>query len=154
MSAPSLPIEQIKGPFIDALNRHQTIVLSAPPGAGKSTRLPLWLLKKNLLSGQKIYLLQPRRLAAKTVACFLAKQLGEPVGKTVGYRLKNESKVSKDTQLEVITEGIFTQIIQHDPEEPTCNICTCGCIDWQRRVTDLWPIKCYCIRKAGFSHYV
>jgi len=120
MSAPSLPIEQIKGPFIDALNRHQTIVLSAPPGAGKSTRLPLWLLKNNLLSGQKIYLLQPRRLAAKTVACFLAKQLGEPVGKTVGYRLKNESKVSKDTQLEVITEGIFTQIIQHDPELEGC----------------------------------
>ena len=95
-------------------------MLSAPPGAGKSTRLPLWLLKDNLLLGQKIYLLQPRRLAAKTVACFLAKQLGESVGKTVGYRLKNESKVSKDTQLEVITEGIFTQIIQHDPELDGC----------------------------------
>jgi ATP-dependent helicase HrpB len=120
MSAPSLPIEQIKGPFIDALNRHQTIVLSAPPGAGKSTRLPLWLLENNQLCGQKIYLLQPRRLAAKTVACFLAKQLGETIGKTVGYRLKNESKVSKDTQLEVITEGIFTQIIQHDPELEGC----------------------------------
>ena len=120
MSAPPLPIEQIKDTFIDALTRHQTIVLSAPPGAGKSTRLPLWLLKDNQFSGQKIYLLQPRRLAAKTVACYLAKQLGEPVGKTVGYRLKNESKVSKDTQLEVITEGIFTQIIQHDPELDGC----------------------------------
>ena len=120
MSVPSLPIEEIKDAFIDALTLHQTIVLSAPPGAGKSTRLPLWLLKDNLLLGQKIYLLQPRRLAAKTVACFLAKQLGELVGKTVGYRLKNESKVSKDTQLEVITEGIFTQIIQHDPELEGC----------------------------------
>ena len=120
MSVPLLPIEQIKVAFIDALTCHQTIVLSAPPGAGKSTRLPLWLLKNKQFSGQKIYLLQPRRLAAKTVACFLAKQLGEPVGKTVGYRLKNESKVSADTQLEVITEGIFTQIIQHDPELEGC----------------------------------
>ena len=120
MSVPSLPIEQIKEAFIDALTCHQTIVLSAPPGAGKSTRLPLWLLKNKQFSGQKIYLLQPRRLAAKTVACFLAKQLGEPVGKTVGYRLKNESKVSTDTQLEVITEGIFTQIIQQDPELKGC----------------------------------
>jgi ATP-dependent helicase HrpB len=120
MSVPTLPIEQIKDAFIDALTYHQTIVLSAPPGAGKSTRLPLWLLKNDQFSGQKIYLLQPRRLAAKTVACFLAKQLGEPVGKTVGYRLKNESRVSTDTQLEVITEGIFTQIIQHDPELEGC----------------------------------
>jgi ATP-dependent helicase HrpB len=120
MSVPSLPIEQIKVAFIDALTCHQTIVLSAPPGAGKSTRLPLWLLKNKQFSGQKIYLLQPRRLAAKTVACFLAKQLGESVGKTVGYRLKNESKVSADTQLEVITEGIFTQIIQQDPELEGC----------------------------------
>lgn len=117
-----LPIENIKAEFLDALSQHQTLVLSAPPGAGKSTGLPLWLLSLKHFSGQKIYLLQPRRLAAKTVACFLAKQLGEPVGKTVGYRLKNESKVSENTQLEVITEGILTQIIQHDPELEGCNL--------------------------------
>jgi len=120
MSVSSLPIENIKAEFIAALSQHQTVVLSAPPGAGKSTGLPLWLLALAQFENKKIYLLQPRRLAAKTVACFLAKQLGEPVGRTVGYRLKNESKVSKGTQLEVITEGIFTQIIQHDPELGDC----------------------------------
>lgn len=120
MPASSLPIENIKTKFIDTLTQSQTLVLSAPPGAGKSTRLPLWLLALKQFKGKKIYLLQPRRLAAKSVACFLAKQLAEPVGKTVGYRLKNESKVSKNTQLEVITEGIFTQIIQHDPELVGC----------------------------------
>jgi ATP-dependent helicase HrpB len=120
MSALLLPIEQIKVAFIDALTRQQTLVLSAPPGAGKSTRLPLWILEHNQFTGKKIYLLQPRRLAAKTVACFLAKQLGESVGQRVGYRLKNESRVSSNTQLEVITEGIFTQIIQHDPELENC----------------------------------
>jgi ATP-dependent helicase HrpB len=120
MSVSPLPIENIKTELLDALTQYQTLVLSAPPGAGKSTRLPLWLLALDQFKNKKIYLLQPRRLAAKTVACFLAKQLGEPVGKTVGYRLKNESKVSKTTQLEVITEGIFTQIIQHDPELEDC----------------------------------
>jgi ATP-dependent helicase HrpB len=120
MSVSPLPIENIKAEFLDALTQHQTLVLSAPPGAGKSTGLPLWLLALAEFKNKKIYLLQPRRLATKTVACFLAKQLGESVGKTVGYRLKNESRVSKDTQLEVITEGIFTQIIQHDPELSDC----------------------------------
>jgi len=122
MSVSSLPIENIKAKFLDALAQYQTLVLSAPPGAGKSTGLPLWLLALSQFKDKKIYLLQPRRLAAKTVACFLAKQLGEPIGKTVGYRLKNESKVSKHTQLEVITEGIFTQIIQHDPELIDCGL--------------------------------
>jgi ATP-dependent helicase HrpB len=120
MSDSKLPIENIKAEFIAAISTHDTLVLSAPPGAGKSTGLPLWLLALEQFSGKKIYLLQPRRLAAKTVAGFLAKQLGEPVGKTVGYRLKNDSKISKTTQLEVITEGIFTQIIQHDAELSGC----------------------------------
>tara|TARA_B110000495_G_scaffold203577_1_gene227986 strand:- start:990 stop:3581 length:2592 start_codon:yes stop_codon:yes gene_type:complete len=122
LPAKQLPIDDIRDDVTSALNQHQTILLTAPPGAGKSTYLPLWLLDLACLSGKKIYLLQPRRIAAKNIACYLAKQLGEPVGATVGYRLRNESKVSKNTRLEVITEGILTQIIQHDAELADCGL--------------------------------
>ncbi len=111
-----LPIEAIKDEFCQTITQHNTIILSAPPGAGKSTCLPLWLLSLPLLENQRIYLLQPRRLAVKNIATYLANQLGEKVGDRVGYRLRNETKVSKSTQLEVITEGILTKIIQHDAE--------------------------------------
>jgi len=116
----SLPIEAIKTSFCQTLSEHNTVILSAPPGAGKSTCLPLWLLKLDPLSNKKIYLLQPRRLAVKNIATYLASQLNEAVGETVGYRLRNETKVSKNTRLEVITEGILTQIIQHDAELSDC----------------------------------
>ena len=122
LSAKQLPIDDIKISVINALNQHQTLLLTAPPGAGKSTCLPLWLLDLDCLSGKKIYLLQPRRIAAKNIACYLSKQLGENVGDTVGYRLRNESKVSKNTRLEVITEGILTQILQHDAELTGCGL--------------------------------
>ena len=111
-----LPIDDIKTDFLSALKSHITLILSADPGAGKSTRLPLWLLEKSTGIRGKIYLLQPRRVAAKNIAIYLAEQLGETVGQSVGYRLKNESKVSKNTRLEVITEGILVQIMQADPE--------------------------------------
>ena len=116
----TLPIEAIKSSLLSALNTHNTLVLSAPPGAGKSTCLPLWLLDIEEFSSKKIYLLQPRRIAVKNIATYLAKQLGEPVGKTVGYRLRNDNKVSASTRLEVITEGILTQIIQNDAELADC----------------------------------
>lgn len=116
----SLPIEAIKTQFCQTLSKHNTVILSAPPGAGKSTCLPLWLLNLEALSRQKIYLLQPRRLAVKNIASYLARQLNEAVGETVGYRLRNDTKISKNTRLEVITEGILTQIIQHDAELSDC----------------------------------
>ena len=112
----SLPIEAIRQQFCRSLDEHNTLILSAPPGAGKSTCLPLWLLTLPSLANKKIYLLQPRRLAVKNIATFLAEQLSEKVGETVGYRLRNDSKTSATTRLEVITEGILTQIIQKDAE--------------------------------------
>jgi ATP-dependent helicase HrpB len=111
-----LPIQAIKSEFCQSLTDHNTIILSAPPGAGKSTCLPLWLLSLPALANKKIYLLQPRRLAVKNIAQFLAFQLDEKVGDTIGYRLRNETNVSKYTRLEVMTEGVLTQIIQSDPE--------------------------------------
>lgn len=119
---PLLPIEAIKTQFCQALSTHNTVILSAPPGAGKSTCLPLWLLTHKALLGQKIYLLQPRRLAVKTIAAYLASQLNEPVGATVGYRLRHDTNVSNNTRLEVVTEGILTQIIQQDPELADCGL--------------------------------
>ena len=116
----TLPIDKIKSDFLEKLESNNTLILSAAPGAGKSTRLPLWLLEFEQFKNNKIYLLQPRRLAAKNIACYLAKQLGEQVGQTVGYRLRNDSKVSSNTRLEVITEGILSQIIQNDPEILDC----------------------------------
>ena len=121
-SRSELPINEIKESFFEALSTKNQIVLTAPPGAGKSTLLPLWLLQDQFNNFEKIYLLQPRRIAAKNIASYLANQLNEPVGQQVGYRLRNENKVSKNTRLEVITEGTLTQIIQNDPELNKCNL--------------------------------
>jgi ATP-dependent helicase HrpB len=90
-------------------------VLQAPPGAGKTTRVPLALLEAGAFQGRLI-MLEPRRLAARSAAERMAQTLGEPVGQTVGYRMRGEAKASKDTRIEVVTEGILTRMIQSDPE--------------------------------------
>lgn len=111
-----LPINQILEDLLDEITWNDQVVLQAEPGAGKSTAVPLALLGLDALQGQKILMLEPRRLAAKRLAEFLAKQLGEKVGETVGYRVRNENRVSASTRLEVITEGVLTRLIQTDPE--------------------------------------
>ncbi len=90
-------------------------MLEAPPGAGKTTQVPLALLDAPWLAGRKILMLEPRRVAARSAALFMAKQLGEPVGETVGYRIRFENKVSARTRIEVVTEGILTRMLQDDP---------------------------------------
>lgn len=114
MPTSSLPIEHILPQVHEELERHASIVVQAPPGAGKSTLLPLSLLKANWLEGQKIIMLEPRRLAARGVAERMAFLLGEKVGETVGYSIRFERKVSARTQLEVVTEGILTRRLQQD----------------------------------------
>lgn len=99
-----------------SLADHPRLVLEAPPGAGKTTQVPLALLQAPWLAGQKIVMLEPRRIAARAAAQFMAQQLGEPVGQTVGYRIRFESKVSAATRIEVVTEGILTRLLQNDPE--------------------------------------
>jgi len=110
-----LPIEVIIPELKQQLTLKQQVILQAPPGAGKSTFLPLLLLKESWFAG-KIIMLEPRRLAARNIAHYLASQLGQEVGQQVGYRLRGETKISAETQLEIVTEGILVRLLQQDPE--------------------------------------
>ncbi|EGH05460.1 ATP-dependent helicase [Pseudomonas amygdali pv. aesculi str. 0893_23] len=111
----SLPIDAVLPALRQALTTRHEAVLEAPPGAGKTTRVPLALLEETWLAGQTILMLEPRRLAARAAAERLASELGEKVGETVGYRIRLESRVGPKTRIEVVTEGILTRRLQDDP---------------------------------------
>ncbi|WP_404438070.1 ATP-dependent helicase HrpB [Stutzerimonas chloritidismutans] len=111
----SLPIDEALPALRQALLCRDEAVLEAPPGAGKTTRVPLALLNEPWLAGQSIVMLEPRRLAARAAAERLASELGEKVGETVGYRIRLESKVGPNTRIEVVTEGILARRLQDDP---------------------------------------
>lgn len=111
----SLPIDAVLPALREALQTRDEAVLEAPPGAGKTTRVPLALLNEPWLAGQTILMLEPRRLAARAAAERLASELGEKVGETVGYRIRLDSKVGPNTRIEVVTEGILTRRLQADP---------------------------------------
>ncbi|MBF4208701.1 ATP-dependent helicase HrpB [Pseudomonas donghuensis] len=111
----SLPIDAVLPALREALGQRHEAVLEAPPGAGKTTRVPLALLDEPWLAGQRILMLEPRRLAARAAAERLASELGEQVGQTVGYRIRLDSKVGPNTRIEVVTEGILTRRLQADP---------------------------------------
>ncbi|MEP6897975.1 MAG: ATP-dependent helicase HrpB [Rhodanobacter sp.] len=115
-SMPTFPIDPLLPDIRASLAAHPRLVLEAPPGAGKTTQVPLALLDAAWLASRKIVVLEPRRIAARAAAQFMAQQLGESVGQTVGYRIRFESKVSGSTRIEVLTEGILTRLIQRDPE--------------------------------------
>ncbi len=125
----SLPIESVISELLAGIQNCSQLILKAQPGAGKSTYFPLELLKRNVVGGNntiddkntingKIVMLEPRRLAAKNIACYLAQQLGENVGEQVGYRIKGDTRAGKNTRLEVVTEGIMTRMLQSNPELP------------------------------------
>ncbi|AYC34389.1 ATP-dependent helicase HrpB [Pseudomonas cavernae] len=111
----SLPIDSVLPELRAALATRHEVVLEAPPGAGKTTRVPLALLDEPWLAGQRILMLEPRRLAARAAAERLASELGEQVGETVGYRIRLDSKVGPRTRIEVVTEGILARRLQDDP---------------------------------------
>ncbi len=111
---PPLPIDEVLGPLDEALASRGVAVLVAPPGAGKTTRVPIHLLRAPWASG-RILVLEPRRIAARAAATQMARLLGEPVGESVGYRVRLESRVSARTRIEVVTEGILTRMLQDDP---------------------------------------
>ncbi len=110
-----LPITAIYPRLREAITQRKMAVIEAPPGAGKTTGVPLDLLASGLIAG-RIIMLEPRRLAARAAAERMAETLGEPVGQTVGYRIRGESKTSAATCIEVVTEGILTRMIQSDPD--------------------------------------
>ncbi|MEJ1097427.1 MULTISPECIES: ATP-dependent helicase HrpB [unclassified Pseudoxanthomonas] len=115
MIASSFPIQALLPQVRSSLAAHPRLVLEAPPGAGKTTQVPLALLDEDWLDGRKIIMLEPRRVAARAAAGFMAQQLGEAAGDTVGYRIRFENKISARTRVEVVTEGILTRMIQDDP---------------------------------------
>ncbi len=110
-----LPIEDVLPGLKEALRARPAAVLQAPPGAGKTTRVPLALLDEPWLGGQRILMLEPRRLAARAAANHMADLRGERVGQTVGYRVRMDTKVSRHTRVEVVTEGVLTRMLQRDP---------------------------------------
>src|SRR5881392_2674856 len=111
-----LPIDAVLDELATTLAGRNTAVLVAPPGAGKTTRVPLALLDEPWTGAKKIIVLEPRRIAARASAERMAKTLGERAGETVGYRVRFGSKVSRATRIEVVTEGIFSRQILDDPE--------------------------------------
>ncbi len=115
VEADDFPITPLLPAIRASLREHPRLVLEAPPGAGKTTRVPPALLDEAWLAGGRIVLLEPRRIAARAAAEFMAAQLGEAVGRTVGYRIRFESRVSEATRILVVTEGILTRMLQDDP---------------------------------------
>src|SRR5580704_1156187 len=111
---PDLPINEALPALAQALETRRSVLLEAPPGAGKSTIVPLFLRASPWLAGQKILMLEPRRIAARAVAGRMAYLIGEPVGQSVGFRTRLETRVSRDTRVEVVTEGILTRMLQDD----------------------------------------
>lgn len=115
MTPPMFPISTLLPQLLTTLERGPRLVLEAPPGAGKTTQVPLALLDAPWLEGRRIIMLEPRRVAARSAAQFMARQLGENVGETVGYRIRFENRISARTRIEVVTEGILTRMLQDDP---------------------------------------
>ena len=112
---PTLPIADVMPDILASLASHTRLVLEAPPGAGKTTQVPLALLDAAWLEGRQIVMLEPRRVAARAAASFMAKQLGEAPGDRVGYQIRFERKVSARTRILVVTEGLLARMIQEDP---------------------------------------
>ena len=114
-AAAGLPVAEAWPALRTALAAGARALLVAPPGAGKSTWIPLRLLEEPWAAGRKILLLEPRRVAARAVAARMAASLSEPVGATVGWRMRLDTRVGARTRLEVVTEGVLTRMLQQDP---------------------------------------
>ena len=117
-----LPVIDVLDPLGIALAERRGAVLAAPPGAGKTTVVPLWLLDQDWLGDQRIVMLEPRRLATRAAAHRIASLISEPVGGIVGYQTRDERRIGRATRIEIVTEGVLTRRLQHDPELPGVGI--------------------------------
>ncbi len=117
-----LPINEVLPKVCEALAQHPVVLLTAPPGSGKTTGVPLALLGQEWLQGRRIIMLEPRRIAARASAGRMAALLGEAVGQTVGYQIRFDKKISSATRIEVLTEGVLTRRLQHDPSLETAGL--------------------------------
>jgi ATP-dependent helicase HrpB len=115
IALPDLPVTELLDPLRQALSAQPSVILEAPPGAGKTTLVPLALLHEPWLEGRRILMLQPRRIATRNAAARMAGLLGEAPGQTVGYRMRLDTKVSPATRIEVITEGVLRRMLSDDP---------------------------------------
>jgi ATP-dependent helicase HrpB len=113
-SQPLLPVTEVYSALVETLENHDMVLLQAPPGAGKSTWLPLQLIRDGVF--QHIVMLEPRRLAARNIASYLAKLQNEKLGMSIGLRIRQEKHLSRHTKLEIVTEGMLTRMLQNDPE--------------------------------------
>jgi ATP-dependent helicase HrpB len=143
-----LPIESVMPDIRKALAGHGCAVVEAAPGAGKTTLVPLRLLDEPWLAGKSIVILEPRRLAARMAAARMADLLGESVGKTVGYQIKNDRKISAQTRIHVLTEGILTRRIQSDPQLDGTGLVIFDEFHERNLVSDLGLALCLEIREA------
>lgn len=116
MSLPHLPINDVLGAIEDELSQKNNLIIAAPPGAGKTTIVPLKLLQSSWYKGGRIILIEPRRLAARSAAHRMAALRGDEIGQTVGYRMRLDTKITNNTRIEVVTEGVFTRMVLDDPE--------------------------------------
>lgn len=121
-STPPLPVDAVLPSIADSLSRHPSAVLVAEPGAGKTTRVPLALLGAPWLGHRSILMLEPRRLAARRAAEHMSRQLGVSVGKTVGYRIRGDVKVGRETRVEIVTEGILTRVLLSEQDLPNVGL--------------------------------
>ncbi|MEZ5137669.1 MAG: DEAD/DEAH box helicase [Acidimicrobiales bacterium] len=137
VAATGLPVEEAIGAVRLALGEVGAAVLVAPPGAGKTTAVPLRLLGEPWLGDQRIVVLEPRRLAARAAAERMAELLGGPVGETVGYRTRDERRVGRRTRIEVVTEGILVRRIQADPSLEGTGLVILDEVHERNLVTDL-----------------
>jgi len=152
MNAPQFPISPLLPQIQQHLAVHSRLVLEAPPGAGKTTQVPLALLDAPWLEGRRIILLEPRRVAARSAAMFMARQLGEEVGGIVGYRIRFENKVSARTRIEVVTEGILTRMLQDDPMlETVARSCSMNSTSATSVATWAWRWRWTCSRSCAMT---